>query len=127
MTGVGRSLRPGPWIDGTQQLRSPLRFALVATDGSLRGGQTGDGHAERRAGHVVHADAVAELDGARLAAVLAADADFQVRVGLAAAFDGSFHQLADAFVVEDGGGIVGENLAIPGRSASRVLALPAKA
>ena len=43
------------------------------------------------------------------------------------ALDGDLHQLADAFLVEDGEGIVGENLAIPGGSASRVLALPAKA
>jgi hypothetical protein len=59
--------------------------------------------------------------------VLAADADFQVRIRLAAAFDGNLHQLTDAFLVEDGEGIVGEDLAIPGGSASRVLALPAKA
>ena len=120
-------MRSGPWIDGTQQLRGPLRFATVAADGSLRGGQAGDGNAERRAGHIVHADAVAELDGARLATVLAADADFQFRIRLAAALDGNLHQLANAFLVEDGEGIVGENLAIPGGSASRVLALPAKA
>src|ERR1035437_2845398 len=102
-----------PALDcGTQCLRSPLRFGLVATDGRLRGGQAGDGDAERRAGHVVHAHAVAELHRARLAAVLAADADFQVRVGLAAAIDRHLHQLADTFLVEDGEGIVGEDLAI---------------
>src|ERR1019366_8378566 len=55
-----------------------------------------DGNAERRAGHVVHAHAVAELHRARLAAMLAADADFQVRIRLAAALDGNLHQLADA-------------------------------
>src|ERR1035437_4707464 len=102
-----------PALDcGTQCLRRPLRFSFVARDRRLRGGQAGDGDAERRAGHVVHAHAVAELHRARLAPVLAADADFQVRVGLAAAIDRHLHQLADTFLVEDGEGIVGEDLAI---------------
>src|ERR1035437_101559 len=102
-----------PALDcGTQCLRRPLRFRLVARDGRLRGGQAGDGDAERRAGHVVHAHAVAELHRARLAAMLAADADFQVRIRLAAALDGDLHQLADAFLVEDGKRIGREDLAI---------------
>src|ERR1039457_1744215 len=97
---------------GTRCLRGALRFGLVATNRRLRGGQAGDGDAERRAGHVVHAHAVAELHRARLAAVLAADADFQVRIRLAAALDGNLHQLANTFLVEDGERIVGENLLI---------------
>jgi hypothetical protein len=88
--GPELALRPGDC--GNRRLRRPLRFRLVAADGRLRGGRAGDGNAERRAGHVVHAHAVAELHRARLAA----DADFQVRIRLAAALDGNLHQLADA-------------------------------
>ena len=43
---------------------------------------TGTRYGEQR--HIVQASAVAELDGRRIAAVLAADADFQVGPGLAA-------------------------------------------
>ena len=42
-------------------------------DSSLSGGQTCDGHAEGAAGNVVQANLVAELNGDRVAAVLAAD------------------------------------------------------
>lgn len=38
-----------------------------------------DGDAERRAAHIGHAGGVAELDGGRVAALLAADADLEVR------------------------------------------------
>ena len=41
-------------------------------DGSLSGSQTGDGHTEGRAADVVQAHVVAELDGAGVAAMLAA-------------------------------------------------------
>src|SRR5215469_8389970 len=43
---------------------------------------------------------MAELDRRRLAAMLAADADFQVWPSLAAAFGGDLHQLAHAFLIE---------------------------
>ena len=43
--------------------------------------QPGDRHPERRAGHVVQADLVEEVHRVRVAAVLAADAELQVRAG----------------------------------------------
>ena len=45
----------------------------------LRRREPRDRHAVRRAGHVVEPDPVAELDRARIAAVLAADADLELR------------------------------------------------
>ena len=51
-----------------------------------------------------------ELDGCRIAAVFAADADFELRARGAAAFDAPFHQLADAFLIERFDGIIFENL-----------------
>ncbi len=53
-----------------------------------------------RAAHVVHAHVVAELDAVRLAAVLAADADLELRPGGAALLDADLDQLADAVPVE---------------------------
>ena len=47
-------------------------------DRGLRRGEAGDGQAEGRAAHVVHPGPVAELDGLRVAAVLAADAHLEV-------------------------------------------------
>ena len=57
-------------------------------DSSLRGGEAGDGDTERAAGDIVQADLVAELDGRGIAAVLTADAEVDVRVGLAAHLGG---------------------------------------
>ena len=53
---------------------SKERELLPTFNGSLSGGQTSDGHTEGRAGHIVQAHLVAELHGAGIAAVLAADA-----------------------------------------------------
>ena len=50
----------------------------------LRGGEAGDRHAVGRAGDVVEAELVAELDRVRIAAVFAADAELDVRAGAAA-------------------------------------------
>ena len=58
-----------------------------AAQGGLRRRQPRDRHAERRAGDVVEAGAVAEVDRGRVAAVLAADADLEVRAASAAALD----------------------------------------
>src|SRR5512133_3995546 len=52
--------------------------------GSLRGRDARYRHAERRAAHVVEARHVEEVDRVRVAAVLAADADLQIGLGLAA-------------------------------------------
>ena len=62
----------------------------------MGGGQAGDGYAEGGAGDVVEAQAVAEGDALGVAAVLAADADLQVRAHLAPGLHGQFDQLAHA-------------------------------
>ena len=121
------SRRKGP---GAFQLRgrvslgecaSALRFILAAgsasavplcVDRGLGSSQTGDRHAEGRAGHVVQADVVAELDARRIAAVLPADADVQLAVVGAAIVDSHAHQLAHAGLIQLGEGIVLEDLGI---------------
>ena len=62
------------------------RVKLLARvlDCGLSGGEAGDGNTVGRAADVVQANVVAELDTAGIAAVLAADAQTQVRVGRAA-------------------------------------------
>src|SRR5579884_3452668 len=66
----------------------------------LRRRQAGDRHAERRAAHVVQPDPVAELHRVRLAAVLAADADLQVRTRRPTLLHADLHQPADALEVD---------------------------
>ena len=65
---------------------SALNLKLVA-GASLRRGQASSQHAEGRTGNIVHPDAMAELDRGGVAAVLAANSDFEIRTGLASAFD----------------------------------------
>src|SRR5439155_17800134 len=55
---------------------------------------------ERRAGHVVQPGVVEEVHRVRVAAVLAADTDLQLRPGRAALLDGDAHQPADALGVQ---------------------------
>ena len=78
---------------------------LHVLDRSLCGGEAGDGHAERAAGDIVQADLVAELDGHGVAAVLAADAEVNVGVGLATELCSHSNELADADLVKAGEGI----------------------
>ena len=73
-----------------------LQLALLFQNRSVSGRQTGDRHTERRAGNVVQANLVAEHDGRRIAAVLAADAEFDVRAGLTAQIRSNFDHAADA-------------------------------
>ena len=76
-------------------------FLLGVLDCSLCGGQTGDGHTEGGAGHIVQTHAVAELHAGGVAAVLAADAQMDVGAGGAAQLAGHIHQLAEADVEQD--------------------------
>src|SRR4051794_21662831 len=66
----------------------------------LRRGEPGDRHAVRRAGHVVEPDLVTERHRRRIAAMLAADPDLQLRPRLAAALDADLHEFADAGLID---------------------------
>ena len=74
----------------------------------MGGGEACDWNAEGRAGDVVEADRVAELHGARLAAMLAADPDLEMRTDAATGLYGKSNQLANAVPVEDLERIVGK-------------------
>ncbi len=80
-----------------------LRKSLLAQaffERGLGGGQTCDGHAERRAADVVQAHLVAELDGRGIATVFAADADLEVLLRRTPLGHSHLDQLAHAFRVE---------------------------
>src|SRR4051812_33592452 len=73
-----------------------LGRAVPRAQHSLGGGETGDRHPERRAGHVVEPGVVEEGDRLRVAAVLTAHAELEVGVGLAAPLGALVHELAHA-------------------------------
>src|SRR5438105_57634 len=86
---------------------SPVLFALA--DGGLGGGQPGDRHAVGGAADVIQAQGLAEGDGGRVAAVLAADAELGVGALGAAALGGDADQVADALLVEADEGVLLED------------------
>ena len=75
---------------------------LLCLDCSLRSSEAGDGNTERAARDVAQADIVAELDGRRIAALLAADAELDVRAGLTPQLRCHLDEAADASLVELG-------------------------
>ena len=79
-------------------------------DGSLSSSQTSNGNAEGRAGNVVQADLVAELDGHGVAAVLTADTVVQSLAGSLSLGDSHLHQLANAGLIHLSEGIILEDL-----------------
>src|SRR5246127_2611590 len=87
---------------------SALSLQLVAGTG-LCGRESGSQDPERRTGHVVHSNLVAELYGRRFASVLPANADLQARSRLAPAFNADAHQLAHAIAIDHGEGILLQN------------------
>src|SRR6202012_774682 len=64
-----------------------------------------DRHAIGRARDVVETDVVAEGDGGGIAAMLAANADLEVRPRLAAALHADLDELADSFAINRDEGI----------------------
>ena len=77
-----------------------IRLFPSFANSCLRRSESCDRNAERRAGNIVQTNLVAELNGRRIAAVLAADTDVERRIDRLAELDGHFHQLADANLVE---------------------------
>src|SRR5690349_20835114 len=93
-----------------RSLRSPHGFGLVARNRRLRRRQPRNRNAVRGTRNVVHAHAIAELDRSGIAAMLAANPDFQVGSRLASQLDAHLDQLAHAFLIDGGKWIRLENL-----------------
>ena len=81
-------------------------YALWPCDSCLSCAEACDRHAEGRAGNIIKADVVAELDGSRVAAVLTADTAVELRVDGLAHSDGHLHELADAVLIKHGDGLL---------------------
>src|ERR1041384_1394284 len=90
-------------------------------------GQSRHRHAERRTTHVAQPNTMAELDARRFAAVLAADAELDVRARLAALIPRDFHELADAILVDGGERIVPHDLQFLVMRQERARIVPAHA
>src|SRR5205807_1383969 len=90
--------------------RRPHALGLVSRYRRLGRGQPRDRHSIRGAGYIVHADAIAILYGCRVAAVFAADADFDIRPRGATELDGNLDHLAHAFLVDRPEWVRSENL-----------------
>ena len=75
-------------------------LCVLLSDSSLCSGQTRDRHTERRAGHIVQTDLVAELYGAGVTAVLTADTAVELWINWLTKFKSHFHKLAYAVLVE---------------------------
>src|SRR5437879_7485938 len=86
------------FVDGSFDVGLRLARNRLAERG-LGCGKAGDRHAIGRAGDVVEPDLVAERHGGRIAAMLTANADLQIRPDLAAAGDADLHQLANAVAI----------------------------
>src|SRR5262245_14189803 len=83
----------------------PARFmppsaVALRGDRGLRRREASDRGAERGGANVVETNLVAEGDRLGIAAVLAADADLEIRASLATALDGNPHHRADALAVK---------------------------
>src|SRR5437879_12300041 len=70
-------------------------------------GEAGDWNAVRRTRHVIEADRVAKLHGARFAAMFPADADLQLRADAPTGRYGKSNQLANSILVKNLEWIVG--------------------
>src|SRR5437899_3075187 len=92
------SRRGAPPAPRRRGARPPSLPSLL--QGGLGRRQPRDRDAVGGAAHVIHAGPVAETDGDRITAVLAADADLETRAGRATPLDGPEHQLPDALLVE---------------------------
>ncbi len=108
----GCRLRPFHPRQGCPHHFHHLAHHLALSEGCARRRDPRDRHAERRARHVVEPGDVAELHGAGLTAVLAADPDLELGLGGPAAAHAEFDQRADALGIEDRERIVGQNAAV---------------
>src|SRR5262245_4321654 len=88
------NLRIGP------RFSAKVASSRLAAQCRLCGGEARDGHPERRTAHVIEAFAVTKVDRRRLAAVLAANSNLQVGLGLAPALDADADELAEPVLVD---------------------------
>ena len=86
-----------------------MYIVLCLFESRMRCRQACDGHAERRAAHVVQTCEVAELHRRRFAAVFAANTAFERGFHLTSFLNGHAHELSNTVLVENGEGVVFQN------------------
>src|SRR5689334_9071391 len=91
--------------DGCLRARGFLRGRFKSGMGC---GEAGNWNAVGRAGDVIQADGVAELHGARLTAMFAANADFQLRSDAPTGGYGDANQLPNTVLIQNLKRIVGK-------------------
>src|SRR2546425_7807227 len=91
-------LHRGPDMAPKLRIRRAFGGRLARPETRLRRAQPRDRNHERRTGHVRHPYLVTELHRRRLAAVLAADTDLEIRARAPPAFDADSDQLAHALL-----------------------------
>src|SRR6476619_5445583 len=94
---------------GVRLRRALLAVALSPSNYRLRRREAGNRDAVRGARDVIQSDRVTKCDGRRLAAVLAADADFEVRLRLPPEPCAHRDELADTVLIEHLEGIGGKD------------------
>ena len=77
-----------------------LCLAGLVFNGSLCCSKAGNGNAERAAGHIVQTDFVEELDRGRIATMLTANTEMDVRAGFTAELAGHGNQFANTLLVD---------------------------
>ena len=93
--GRGKGAKGLGWLPLLLQLG-----AVLSGNRCLGGRQAGDGDAVGGTGNVVEPSAVAEGNAFRVAAMFAANAEFQVWSGGTAALAAQFYQFTDAVLIE---------------------------
>src|ERR1700674_4712962 len=89
-----------------------LRLAVPEFELRLRCGQARHRHPIGRAGDVVQTAGAEEADRVGVAAVLAADTDFELGVRRPPLVRSQFHELADTLLVDRLEGVPGEDLLV---------------
>ena len=89
--GLFMRISPADWQDS---------FLLLLLNGSLGGGEACDGHTERRAASIVHANLSAELNRAGLTTMLTTDTATQVRTYLTTFLHSELDETANTLLVE---------------------------
>src|SRR5213594_1395054 len=80
--------------------RSPALSRRLARDHRLRRCQSRDRHTVRRTAHIVESHLITKLDRWRIAAVLAADSDFELRTGGPALLHAGPHKRPNTFTIQ---------------------------
>src|ERR1700744_1568421 len=106
MPGTRPGMTRRRWNNRNRPYARHLRLAdSRLAERGLRGRKPCDRHAIGRAGYVIQPDLMTEGDGSGIAAMLAANANLQIRTSLAPSCNADLHQFTNAIAVHRDKGI----------------------